>query len=108
VCGSLRFALDLGNGVKTGTFQLHLHLREKEAIACCGWRVTHVRGVLGDRVNCRRGESNSSSATDPVAFAECSPSNAAVKLCVEGPALGDEFAMNNPTDVEKHDEHGLR
>jgi hypothetical protein len=23
-------------------------------------------------------------------------------------ALGDEFAMNNAADVEKHDEHGLR
>jgi hypothetical protein len=32
------------------------------------------------------------------------PSNAAelaVKLCVDGLALGDEFAMNNATDVER-------
>jgi hypothetical protein len=34
--------------------------------------------------------------------------NFTVKLCVDGLALGDKFAMNNATDVEKHDEHGLR
>jgi hypothetical protein len=28
----LRFSLELGNGVKTVTFQLHLHLREKEEV----------------------------------------------------------------------------
>jgi hypothetical protein len=99
--------------VKTVTFQLHLHLREKgrsqqelnlasragaEAITCCGWRETHERGVLGDSVHCRRGK---------IQFAECSPSNAA-KLCVDGLALGDEFAMNNAADVEKHYEHGFR
>jgi hypothetical protein len=33
--------------------------------------------------------------------------NFAVKLCVDSLALGDEFAMNNAADVEKHDEHGL-
>jgi hypothetical protein len=55
-------------------------------------------------VQCRLGESNSSSATDPVAFAECSPSNNA-ELRVDGLALGDEFAMNIAVDVEKHDEH---
>jgi hypothetical protein len=33
--------------------------------------------------------------------------NIAVKLCVDSLALGDEFAMNNATDVEKHVEHGL-
>jgi hypothetical protein len=33
--------------------------------------------------------------------------NFTVKLCVDGLALGDQFAMNNATDVEKHDEHGL-
>jgi hypothetical protein len=36
------------------------------------------------------------------------PQNFAVKLCVDGLALGDKFAMNNAADVEKHDEHGLR
>jgi hypothetical protein len=36
------------------------------------------------------------------------PQNFAVKLCIDGLALGDEFTMNNTTDVEKHDEHGLR
>jgi hypothetical protein len=36
------------------------------------------------------------------------PQNFAVKLCVDGLALGDEFAMNNAMDVEKHDEHGLQ
>jgi hypothetical protein len=36
------------------------------------------------------------------------PQNFAVKLSVAGLALGDEFAMNNAADVEKHDEHGLR
>jgi hypothetical protein len=34
--------------------------------------------------------------------------NFAVKLFVDGLALGDELAMNNAADVEKHDEHGLR
>jgi hypothetical protein len=33
--------------------------------------------------------------------------NFAVKLCVDGLALGDEFAMNNAADVEKHVEHSL-
>jgi hypothetical protein len=33
VCGSLWFALDLGSGVKTVTFQLHLHLQEKKKSA---------------------------------------------------------------------------
>jgi hypothetical protein len=45
-----------------------------------------------------------------IAFVECSPSNAenfAMKLCVDGLALGDKFMMNNAADVEKHDEHGL-
>jgi hypothetical protein len=28
----LRFTLDLGSSVKTATFQLHLHLREKEEV----------------------------------------------------------------------------
>jgi hypothetical protein len=36
------------------------------------------------------------------------PQNFAVKLCVDGLALGDEFAMNNTADVKKYDEHGLR
>jgi hypothetical protein len=66
--------------------------------------------VLGDTVHCRCGESNSSRATDPIAFTDCSLSNAAElrsKTFVDGLALGDEFAMNNATDVEKH-EHGLR
>jgi hypothetical protein len=36
------------------------------------------------------------------------PQNFAVKLRVDGLDLGDEFAMNNAADVEKHDEHGLR
>jgi hypothetical protein len=50
-------------------------------------------------------------ATDPVAFAKCSSSNAA-ELCSKilcwqsGP--GDEVTMNNATVVKKHDEHGLR
>jgi hypothetical protein len=35
------------------------------------------------------------------------PQNFTVKLCVDGLALGDEFAMNNAADVEKHYEHGL-
>jgi hypothetical protein len=35
------------------------------------------------------------------------PQNFTVKLCVDGLALGDEFAMNNAADVKKHDEHGL-
>jgi hypothetical protein len=29
----LRFVLDIGNAVKTATFQLHLHLREKEEVS---------------------------------------------------------------------------
>jgi hypothetical protein len=29
----LRFALDIGNAVKTATFQLHLYLREKEEVS---------------------------------------------------------------------------
>jgi hypothetical protein len=32
----------------------------------------------------------------------------AVKCCVDGLALGDEFAMNNASNMEKQDEHGLR
>jgi hypothetical protein len=36
------------------------------------------------------------------------PQNFAVKLFVDGLALGDEFLKNNAADVEKHDEHGLR
>jgi hypothetical protein len=32
MCGSLRFVLDLGSGVKMATFQLQLHLREKEEV----------------------------------------------------------------------------
>jgi hypothetical protein len=36
------------------------------------------------------------------------PQYFAVKLCVDGLALGDEFVMNNAMDVEKHDEHGVR
>jgi hypothetical protein len=36
------------------------------------------------------------------------PQNFTVKLCVYSLALGDEFAMNNPTDVKKRNEHGLR
>jgi hypothetical protein len=35
------------------------------------------------------------------------PQNFTVKLCVDGLALGDEFAMNSAADVEKHNEHGL-
>jgi hypothetical protein len=35
------------------------------------------------------------------------PQNFSVKLCVDGLALWDEFMMNNPADVGKHDEHGL-
>jgi hypothetical protein len=31
----------------------------------------------------------------------------AVNLCVDGLALGNEFAMSNAADVEKHDKHGL-
>jgi hypothetical protein len=34
--------------------------------------------------------------------------NFAVRLCVDGLALGDGSAMNNAADVEKQDEHGLR
>jgi hypothetical protein len=55
-------------------------------------------------VNCRHGESNSSRATDQVAFANVLPQmlqNFAVKLCVDGLALWDEFAMNNAADVKK-------
>jgi hypothetical protein len=33
--------------------------------------------------------------------------NFAVKLCVDGLNLGDEFTLNNAVDVKKHDEHGL-
>jgi hypothetical protein len=36
------------------------------------------------------------------------PQNFAVKLCIDGLVLGDEFAMNNAADVEKHGEHVLR
>jgi hypothetical protein len=36
------------------------------------------------------------------------PQNFTVKLCVDGLAPVDGFAMNNAADVEKHDEHGLR
>jgi hypothetical protein len=36
------------------------------------------------------------------------PQNFAVKFCVDGLALGYEFAMSNAADVEKHNEHGLR
>jgi hypothetical protein len=32
--------------------------------------------------------------------------NFTVKLCVDGLALGDKFAMNNATDIKKH-EQGL-
>jgi hypothetical protein len=35
------------------------------------------------------------------------PQNFTVKLCVDGLALGDEFAMNSAMDAEKLDEHGL-
>jgi hypothetical protein len=35
------------------------------------------------------------------------PQNIAVKHFVDCLALGDEFAMNNAADIEKHDEHGL-
>jgi hypothetical protein len=48
--------------------------------------------------------------TDPGAFVNILPQmppNFTVKLCVDGLVLGDEFTMNNTTDVEKHDEHGL-
>jgi hypothetical protein len=79
-----------------------------EAITC-GWRETH-EGVLGGRVHCRHGESNSLHATDLASFAECSPSkpqNFTVKLCVDSLALGDEFGMKNATNVEKHDKHSL-
>jgi hypothetical protein len=48
-----------------------------EAITCCGWRETHGWGVLGDGAHCRRAELIPWRATDPVAFTECSPSNAA-------------------------------
>jgi hypothetical protein len=34
--------------------------------------------------------------------------NFAVKLCVDGLALGGEFAMNNAVIVKKHDGHHLR
>jgi hypothetical protein len=33
--------------------------------------------------------------------------NFTVKLCVDGLALGDKFAMNSAVDVEKHYEHVL-
>jgi hypothetical protein len=33
--------------------------------------------------------------------------NLAVKLCIDGLALGDKFTMNNAVDAEKHDERGL-
>jgi hypothetical protein len=33
--------------------------------------------------------------------------NFTVKPCVDSLALGDEFAMSNAADVEKHDEHCL-
>jgi hypothetical protein len=49
-------------------------------MTCYGWWETHKQGVFGDRVHCHRGEFNSSHATDPVALAERSPSNAA-ELC---------------------------
>jgi hypothetical protein len=40
----LRFMLDLGNGVKTVTFQLHLHLREKEEVSwSLIWRVGRLQ-----------------------------------------------------------------
>jgi hypothetical protein len=116
VCGSRRFALDLGKRCEYGDLssassssgkgRSRLNLARAEAITCCGWRETHERG---DRVHCRREESNPSRATDPVAFAECSPLNVAElrsKLCVNGLALGNEFAINNAADVEKHNECG--
>jgi hypothetical protein len=33
--------------------------------------------------------------------------NFAVKLRVDGLALGDKFAMNNAADVKKHEQRGL-
>jgi hypothetical protein len=68
------------------------------------WLARNERGVLGDRVHCCRGESNFLRATDPVTFAEYSPSNATELRSL---ALGDEFMMNKAADVEKHDEHGF-
>jgi hypothetical protein len=56
--------------------------------------------VLGDRVHCH-------ALLSPNVLPQ-TPQNFAVKLRVDGLALGDEFAMNNATHVEKHDEHGLR
>jgi hypothetical protein len=35
------------------------------------------------------------------------PQNYALKLCVDGLALGDKFTMNNAANVKRHDEHGL-
>jgi hypothetical protein len=35
------------------------------------------------------------------------PQNFAAKLCVDGLALGDKFAMNNAANVEKYDEQTL-
>jgi hypothetical protein len=76
-----------------------------EAITCCGWQETREQGVLGDRVHCRHGESNSSLLPNVLPQ---TPQKFAVKLCADGLAMGDEFVMNNATDVEKHNEHGLR
>jgi hypothetical protein len=35
------------------------------------------------------------------------PQNFAVRFCVDGLALGNEFAINNATDVENYDEHSF-
>jgi hypothetical protein len=44
---------------------------------------------------------------NPILRLPQTPQNFTVKLCADGLALGDEFAMNNAMDAEKHDEHGL-
>jgi hypothetical protein len=36
------------------------------------------------------------------------PQNFAIKLCVDGLALGDEFEMNNVMYIKNHSEHDLR
>ena len=65
---------------------------------------------LGERVRCHHGAANCPRATIQVFFAECSPSdakNTAVELGVHGLALGNKFMVNNPSNVEKHDEHAF-
>jgi hypothetical protein len=86
-------------------------MADEEVITCCGRRETHKQGVLSDTVHCHREESNPSrpqiQSLSPNVLPQM-PQNFSVKLCVDSLALGDELAMNNTADVEKHKEHGLR